>query len=805
LRGNADGRLLEARTSNDGRIWERDARYFYARPEQGRRDAHGPLARTELGDKSVQGTDHYYTLHGWLRGVNSPTLQRAMDPGTDGSGQHLFFADDANSYALGYFTGDFVPVAGNSASPLPANGNGAYAAALAQRDLYNGNIPTMLTALRDLSGGPMPLHANVYRYDRLNRIKGMDVYHGAPTTDLSALANNDDYRTAYSYDPNGNLLTLSRNAHGSNRDMDRFTYHYTAGTNQLEYVDDTQPAANWPDDLDEQNLGNYAYDLKGRLTKDVLAGIGEDGIVWTLHDKVRAVTRTDSDLDELHFRYGPMGHRTVKEVRPRTGGNTTQEDQWTTTYYIHDAQGNPMAIYRRSYQPTQGGTYRDQLVADGLPVYGSARLGMNQRPSLYRPEFSITGFAGLHFAGRSYTQMPSPWVADDEAARTLGHKAYELANHLGNVLTTVSDRRMAVPDAGNPSLLESYMADVRSVSDYYPFGSLLPGRVLSSNCYRYSYNGMENASEVAMDIKTTPFRELDTRIGGRWWSRDPIVSSWESPYVGFADNPVFFIDPWGLNPGGPVNPTDAQGIAGSIAPNGGVRDGQGSVFGGEALCKRCGPDGSDIYGLPDDQPALETIAKGSLTNFSQQVFRLGSDFSMRKYNYHNPYMYDLVSNNKTNAQIAADRLNRLAQVRLQSSPLGRALAQSMKTDLQAKTRTLEIIRGERNLGLPNAAASGYMKYALPLKALGIVGLSVQLAVAADNIHTSDYNQRVVMKEVGGLTGALLWGSMGATYGAMIGGPFAPITALGGGLVGGAIGYWVGSGEMIEDTHELITR
>jgi RHS repeat-associated protein len=545
-RYDADGRLLEARTSNDGRVWERDARYFYY--------AHGPLARTELGDKSVQGTDHYYTLHGWLRGVNSPTLQRAKDPGKDGAGQHLFFADDANSYALGYYTGDFVPVAGNSASPLPANGSGAYAAALAQRDLYNGNIPTMLTALRDLSGAPMPLHANVYRYDRLNRIKGMDVYHGAPATDLSALANNDDYRTAYSYDPNGNILALERNAHGSNRDMDRFEYHYTAGTNQLDYVYDSQPAANWPDDLDEQDLGNYEYDPKGRLTKDMLAGIGEDGIAWTLHDKVRAVTReTTSDLDELHFRYGPMGHRTVKEVRPRTGGNTTQEDQWTTTYYIHDAQGNPMAIYRRSYQPTQGGNYRDQLVADGLPVYGSARLGMNQRPSLYRPEFSTTGFDGLHFAGRSYTQMPSPWVADDHADRTLGHKAYELANHLGNVLTTVSDRRMAVPDAGNPSLLEGYMADVRSVSDYYPFGSLLPGRNYSSDRYRFAFNGKENDNEVynvTATFQDYGMRAYDLRIG-RFPSVDPITAKYPmlTPYQFASNTPIQAVDIDGLEAG----------------------------------------------------------------------------------------------------------------------------------------------------------------------------------------------------------------------------------------------------------------
>jgi RHS repeat-associated protein len=166
---------------------------------------------------------------------------------------------------------------------------------------------------------------------------------------------------------------------------------------------------------------------------------------------------------------------------------------------------------------------------------------MNQRPSLYRPEFSTTGFDGLHFAERSYAQMPSPWVADDEAARTLGLKAYELANHLGNVLTTVSDRRVAVPNAGNPSLLDSYMADVRSVSDYYPFGSLLPGRNYNSGSYRHLFQGQEHDDEINDAVGTSyayTFRMHDPRIG-RFLSIDPLAAKYPywTPYA-FSGNMV---------------------------------------------------------------------------------------------------------------------------------------------------------------------------------------------------------------------------------------------------------------------------
>lgn len=58
---DADNRLERAYTSRDGYIWEQDARYFYY--------LHGPLARTELGQLQVQGTDMAYNLNGWIHPV----------------------------------------------------------------------------------------------------------------------------------------------------------------------------------------------------------------------------------------------------------------------------------------------------------------------------------------------------------------------------------------------------------------------------------------------------------------------------------------------------------------------------------------------------------------------------------------------------------------------------------------------------------------------------------------------------------------------------------------------------------------
>ncbi len=53
----------------------------------------------------------------------------------------------------------------------------------------------------------------------------------------------------------------------------------------------------------------------------------------------------------------------------------------------------------------------------------------------------------------------------------LALKQYELSNHLGNVLATVSDRKTPVIVS---SAVTGYKADVVSAQYYYPFGSTMP-------------------------------------------------------------------------------------------------------------------------------------------------------------------------------------------------------------------------------------------------------------------------------------------------------------------------------------------
>ncbi|MDZ4796124.1 MAG: hypothetical protein SGI83_17730, partial [Bacteroidota bacterium] len=84
-----------------------------------------------------------------------------------------------------------------------------------------------------------------------------------------------------------------------------------------------------------------------------------------------------------------------------------------------------------------------------------------------------------------------------------GRKFFELSNHLGNVLVTVSDKKIGVDVTPADGIIDYYMADVITAGDMYSGGMELPGRTYSSGTgYRYSINGQEKTPEIAPNTTT---------------------------------------------------------------------------------------------------------------------------------------------------------------------------------------------------------------------------------------------------------------------------------------------------------------
>lgn len=89
--------------------------------------------------------------------------------------------------------------------------------------------------------------------------------------------------------------------------------------------------------------------------------------------------------------------------------------------------------------------------------------------------------------------------------------------------------------------------NVIQYADYFPFGMTIQGKNGGSE-YRYGFNGMEEDKEVKGDNNSYDFgaRIYDPRIG-RWLSCDAVSAKKPdlSPYQGFRNNPIVFIDPDG--------------------------------------------------------------------------------------------------------------------------------------------------------------------------------------------------------------------------------------------------------------------
>ncbi len=136
-------------------------------------------------------------------------------------------------------------------------------------------------------------------------------------------------------------------------------------------------------------------------------------------------------------------------------------------------------------------------------------------------------------------------------ARTFerGNKFFELSNHLGNVLVTVSDRRRSTPNTGNPALVSRYQAVVLSAQDYFAFGMIMPGRNFESTAYRYGFNGKEMDNEVSGSGNQYDygFRIYNPRLG-RFLSTDPLTKAypWYTPYQFAGNIPIAKIDLDGL-------------------------------------------------------------------------------------------------------------------------------------------------------------------------------------------------------------------------------------------------------------------
>lgn len=273
----------------------------------------------------------------------------------------------------------------------------------------------------------------------------------------------------------------------------------------------------------------YDYDDIGNLVKDSDAEI--DTVYWGVNGKMKGILRSSGSTKEgLAFDYDPSGNRIAKHVY-KPGGQLAY-----STYYVRDAQGNIMSTYTfTDTASTPSFAMREQH------LYGSSRLGI-RKDSV---ELSIP----VNLCNSPYSLSIA------------GLKQYELTNHLGNVLSVISDRKLPYNSSGSGSI-SYFQPEIVSATDYYPFGMVMPGRSFTAGTgYRYGFNGKENDNEVKGNGNQQDYgmRVYDDRIA-RFFSVDPlqIKFPWYSPFQFAGNKPIWAIDLDGLEESGFTRYLDRQ-------------------------------------------------------------------------------------------------------------------------------------------------------------------------------------------------------------------------------------------------------
>jgi RHS repeat-associated protein len=502
-------------------------------------------------------------LQGWLKGINSSAITENNDPGqdsvfvvvntTNGGRDTLnkYIPKDQFNTLMAYYKGDYLAIDNTAAQPYEFNTTSPHNNAMPFytrsglpdkfKGLYNGNIAFIANGIPALAKSTPANYSlkwtlEEYRYDQLNRITESQTLLPHATTLNSYLTTmTSKARTSYTYDKNGNILKLNRSSYTAAAPttaalMDSLTYIYpvnaTTGkltNNKLYHVNDLQTNKTaFTEDIDDQGVlgaqlagANYDYDAIGQLTKDNAENI--DSIRWNVYGKIEKIFFKNGK-PAMEFLYDATGNRIAKLLKnakhPVPAGKDSTYD---ATYYWRDAQGNVLATESKRFYPIPGtftgstplGGWQGHAVDVEYAIYGSSRLGTYQDTIRY--DISTPSVYGQY-------------------VRYSARRQYELSNHLGNVMATLSDVKTYA--AGTKGAV-GYLARVLTAQQYYPFGMQMPGKNVtlasysSLNRYRFGFNGQERDDEVkgAGNSLEFKFRVYDSRIG-KFLSVDPLFKEY---------------------------------------------------------------------------------------------------------------------------------------------------------------------------------------------------------------------------------------------------------------------------------------
>jgi RHS repeat-associated protein len=231
--------------------------------------------------------------------------------------------------------------------------------------------------------------------------------------------------------------------------------------------------------------------------------------------------------------------------------------------YAYDANGNTRAdVFRGLTSTTMNrANLPVACVVDGESVknsFGISDLRVykeNQTSGVKTFYWLTSGGQTLGVLTATNTNLTNgtwEFYAGKSAKLASGVRHFSVSDHLGN--TRVTYTSTATCDG------VSYTLD--HVRDYYPYGKILREFVNAKE--RFGFNGNEREEESGLDYFNARYYDADVC---RFLGVDPVVKWHESGYAAFGNNPIYYIDPSGLDAEDPTRTTEEQNTVYSTDPS----------------------------------------------------------------------------------------------------------------------------------------------------------------------------------------------------------------------------------------------
>ena len=319
-----------------------------------------------------------------------------------------------------------------------------------------------------------------------------------------------------------------------------------------------------PTDTSLKNY-DYSYDALNRLTQAtdnsaINAGRYNEGIKYDKNGNIIRIVRagntnsaatTFGTMDNLFYTYD-AGNKLIKVDDPLGSTEGFNNGSNIAIEYTYDDNGNMKTdankgittiIYNHLNLPT------DVTLAGGTIHYDYDATGLKLRK--VAGTITTDYAAGFQYEKTGTTEtlkfFPTTEGYAENNNGTFSY-IYQYKDHLGNV-------RLSYKDVGTSSL------QIVEENNYYPFGmkQKVAGEIINQTGYKYKYNGKELQDELGLNLYDYGARNYDPVLG-RWMNMDPLAETSRrfSPYTYALNNPVFFIDPDGMEAVGADGLTNEQ-------------------------------------------------------------------------------------------------------------------------------------------------------------------------------------------------------------------------------------------------------